>query len=83
MAKRGRPPKDPNGPKTISREVWDFDDIGIVYVTDVDGNDLNLTAAEEAEIADIIRKEHTKNDYIDSLVWAGHDEYAYYNYRRR
>lgn len=23
MAKRGRPPKDPNGPKTISREVWD------------------------------------------------------------
>lgn len=63
--------------------VWDFDDIGIVYVTDVDGNDLNLTAAEEAEIADIIRKEHSKNDYIDSLVWAGHDEYAYYNYRRR
>lgn len=63
--------------------VWDWDDIGIVYCTDMDGNDLNLTAQEEAEIANIIRKDHTKDDYIDGLVFAGHDEYAYYNYQRR
>lgn len=62
--------------------VWEFDDIAIVYVTDEDGNDLNLTAQEEAQIADIVRKDHTKNDYIDALVWEGHDEYVYYNRRR-
>ena len=62
--------------------VWDFDDIGIVYCTDIDGNDLKLTAQEEAEIATIIRKDHAKNDYVDTLVWEAYDEYAYWNRRR-
>lgn len=62
--------------------VWDFDDIGIVYVTDVDGEDVKLTAQEEAEIANIIRKDHAKNDHVDALVWEAYDEYAYWNRRR-
>lgn len=61
--------------------AWEFDDIGIVYVTDVDGNDLKLTAEEEAEIANIIRTQHTKNDHIESRAYEGHEEYKYYNYR--
>ena len=62
--------------------VWDFDDIGIIYCTDVDGEDVKLTAQEEAEIANIIRKDHAKNDHVDALVWEAYDEYAYWNRRR-
>ena len=62
--------------------VWEYDDIRIVWVCDMDGNDLNLTTEEENEIANIIRKDHDKNDYIDAIVWESHDEYVYWNRRR-
>ena len=62
--------------------VWEYDDIRIVWVCDMDGNDLNLTTKEENEIANIIRKDHDKNGHIDDLVAEGHSEHVYWNRRR-
>lgn len=60
---------------------WDFDQISIIYVTDEDGEDLNLTTDEEKELVEELTKQNANNDDIMEQAYQCHEEYKYWNRR--
>jgi 2',3'-cyclic-nucleotide 2'-phosphodiesterase (5'-nucleotidase family) len=61
--------------------MWEFDEINIIYVTDIDGEDLNLTPDEEKELAKVIAYELSNDSNIEEKVHEDHSETLYWERR--
>ena len=68
--------------RTAEGLEWEIDSVRLVYATDVDGEDLVLSADEEKELETLIAFELSRNDRIEEQVYEAHEEITYWENRR-
>ena len=62
--------------------LWEIDSVVISYVTDIDGEDVRMTADEEKELAALIVVEYSNNNDIEEKAYGEHEETLYWEGRR-
>jgi hypothetical protein len=62
--------------------LWEIDSVVISYATDIDGEDVRMTADEEKELAALIAFEYSNNMDIEEKAYGEHEEVLYWESRR-
>ena len=62
--------------------MWEFDRVNLIYATDEDAEDINLTADEQKELEALIAYELSNDADIEDKVHADHEETLYWESRR-